>query len=455
MTHVAPIKSNHVDPLSTLIMQGASLPANVTLNADQAAAADDIFDFILSDEKEHRVSGPGGTGKTTLITAAIRKIVAEYELTCKMLGMVPVERNIYLTATTNKAAEVLSQTTSMHATTIHSHLALRIQDDYKTGDTKLIRTPSWSVLGNQIIIIDEASMINRTLYNHIMEGTDSTCKIIYLGDHCQLAPVKEQLSQVYRTKSNTSYLNTPVRNAGQPALMDLCNRVRDVVEGGKFFDIEPVPGVVDIFDRDEAFNFLNQEFSQETDTVRILAHTNKTVNNYNEYIRNLRQYPKHLIAGETVINNSSFALTPKIQLSAQGEVRIHSVDTSNSVSYSVCGVDIDCYEVNLLVGLFSATIKTFVPFSYNEALKAMKAAARLKDWQSYFWVKNTIPDFRPKDAITVYKSQGSTYDTVFMDLDDISTCTQNNQLSRLLYVGLTRAKSRVVIFGSLPNRVLL
>lgn len=451
MTHHSPI----ADPLDALIMQGASKPTDVVLNADQEAAANDIFDFILSDKKEHRVSGPGGTGKTTLVTQVIRKILSDYELTCQMLGLPVTQRGIQLTATTNKAAEVLSLSTGMKAQTIHSYLSLKIQDDYKTGESKLIRTPAWTVLSKQIIIIDEASMIDRNLYRHILEGTDSTCKIIYLGDHCQLAPVKETLSQVYKTEENTSYLTIPVRNAGQPALMDLCSRVRDVVEGADFFQIDAVPGVIDIYDTDDAFDFLSQEFSQETDTARILAHTNNTVHQYNQYVRNLRKYPAHLIAGETVINNSSFALTPRIIISAQAEISIYDVDTSKVQTYYMGGTDIDCYEVYVQVNKSVDPIKTYVPFVFDHVLAAMRASARVKDWSSYFWLKNTIPDFRPKDAITVYKSQGSTYDTVFLDLADIGTCTHSDQLSRLLYVGITRAKSRIVIFGSLPDRLFV
>src|SRR6185437_1979977 len=50
--------------------------------------------------------------------------------------------------------------------------------------------------------------------------------------------------------------------------------------------------------------------------------------------------------------------------------------------------------------------------------------SRRKQWSTYFYLKDNIADLRPRDAATVHKSQGSTYDAVFIDLGNISTCHQ-------------------------------
>ena len=51
-------------------------------------------------------------------------------------------------------------------------------------------------------------------------------------------------------------------------------------------------------------------------------------------------------------------------------------------------------------------------------------------------------------AITAYKAQGSTIDTVFFDLNDVLSVGPLTPLRKLqsIYVGLTRAKNRLVIY---------
>ena len=103
-----------------------------------------------------------------------------------------------MTATTNKAAEVLEFATGRTTQTIHSFLNLTLYEDYESGKTKLNKNPrTWVVHEQKIIFIDECSMIDSQLFNIIGEGTHQ-CKIVYVGDRNQLAPVTEKLSPVYQ-----------------------------------------------------------------------------------------------------------------------------------------------------------------------------------------------------------------------------------------------------------------
>jgi ATP-dependent exoDNAse (exonuclease V) alpha subunit len=85
--------------------------------------------------------------------------------------------------------------------------------------------------------------------------------------------------------------------------------------------------------------------------------------------------------------------------------------------------------------------------THFEAL--LKYYAGEKNWERYFFLKNTFVDLRPRDAATVHKSQGSTYDAVFIDLGNISTCNIKDQAARMLYVAFSRARTRVFIYGNL------
>lgn len=156
----------------------------MTLNADQEKAAQAFFQFLFSDAKEMSISGPAGTGKTFLMHHLLTMKPPEFYSMSKLLGNTPIEYEVVLAATTNKAAEVLTLATGISAGTIHSHMKLKVHDNYVTGTSEIKRTKSWKVHSRQILFIDEASMTDSKLYKYILEGTDKTCKIVYLGDHC-------------------------------------------------------------------------------------------------------------------------------------------------------------------------------------------------------------------------------------------------------------------------------
>ena len=122
-----------------------------TLNKGQQAAADGFFDFLFSGDKEMIISGPGGTGKSYLLGYLIDEIMPRYEKMCALLNQPVHFREIHMTATTNKAAEVLSQATGRPCSTIHSFLGLKVKDDFNTGTSSLSKTSNWKVHSNCII----------------------------------------------------------------------------------------------------------------------------------------------------------------------------------------------------------------------------------------------------------------------------------------------------------------
>jgi len=93
-----------------------------------------------------------------------------------------------------------------------------------------------------------------------------------------------------------------------------------------------------------------------------------------------------------------------------------------------------------------------VPVDREHLKQLLKYFANQQDWPTYFRLKNEYPDIRPRDACTVYKSQGSTYDTAFIDLGDIGGCNRPDIVLRMLYVAVSRARTRVVFYGDLPAK---
>lgn len=424
-------------------------PQPVVLNAGQKAAAEGFFQFLMSPEKELIISGPGGVGKTFLMGHLIDQIMPQYHQTCALMGLKSAFDDVVMTAMTNKAAEVLSMAMGRPSQTIHSFLNLKVMDDFKTGRSLLTKTRNWKVHNRTIIFIDESSMIDQPLLNLIHEGTQD-CKIIYVGDHCQLAPIMEPISPIYRAKLPFYELTEPMRNNKQPALMALCNQLRKTVETGEFHPIQVVPGVIDWFDADQMEAAINDHFLVESNS-RILAYTNERVVDYNNHIREIRSHTTPYTVGEHLINNSAVHMRDGL-ISVEEEVEIIRLDDNLQ--------DIEITpDIHLAVRLADLRNKfgevyAEMPLPEDKAhfTSLVKYFQKMKNWDRYFALKNHFPDLRPRDAATVHKAQGSTYDTAFIDVGNLSTCRNPNLAARLLYVAATRARSRVVLYGDLADK---
>jgi hypothetical protein len=421
------------------------------LNDGQKAAADQFLQFLLSPDKEFIISGPAGVGKTYLMNYIIDNTMPRYHEMCKMVGMKPEFDGVVMTATTNKAADVLSQSVNRPTSTVHSFFNLTVKDDYATGTSVLKQTNRWKVHQRQIIFIDESSMVDTNLWKMLHEGT-ANCKLVYVGDKNQLAPVHEDLSPVYKHNSPMVELLQPVRNAGQPALMDVCQQLRDTVSSGIFKPIQVVPGVIDLLDgpqmQDEIFN----QFRQQTHDARILAFTNKRVIEYNDHIRGIRHLPATYQTGEYLVSNAVYH-GAKSNVSVETELEVlrnHGASRILIDEQHQVYLDVDYIDVRDTLG----TVQNQVPVMTNRRHfdELVSYYRRAKRWTNYFHLKNNIADFRPRDAATVHKSQGSTYDTVFIDLGNISTCNIPNQVARMLYVAFSRARSRVFLYGNLVDK---
>lgn len=426
----------------------------ITLNAGQQNIADEFFKFLFTDEKEIVIDAGGGYGKTTLVSHLIDTILPQYHHICDMTGVKGIYTDVVMTAPTNKAAEVLSQQTKRPTQTIYSYLNLKVSDNYKTGQSDLIRTKSWSIKMNTILFIDEYSGIDALLLKFILEGT-CNCKIIYVGDQDQLLNVKSSTIPVLRPHVRVLTLTEPMRNKGKQALIDLCAQLKASVRTELPVQIKLEPGIIDWLDDAAMAAEIQNSFQQVTHTDRILAYTNNRVIEYNNHIRNLRNLPDNFIKGELVVNNSAIPLSDGL-ISVEEELEITDIDTHSSI------IQVDPeYNPQLTLEIRYATLKsaygiyTNVPIPQNmEHFKALvKYAQQLKNWPLYFKLKNTYPDLRSQDAMTTHKAQGSSYETVFIDLGDLSACRNLNVAFRLLYVAVSRARLRVIFYGNLSDKL--
>lgn len=429
-----------------------AIPRNYNLNQGQQAAADAFFEFLFSEDSEFIISGPAGVGKTYLMDYIIDNTMPRYEEMCQLLGEESKYYSVAMTATTNKAADVLSQSVKRPTQTVHSYFGLVVQNDFSTGKTKIRRRKDWEAKGNTIIFIDECSMIDTELWKELQAGTVN-CKLVYVGDRHQLAPVQEDLSPVYKHNSPMVELLEPVRNANQPALMAICQQLRDTVATGVFQPIQEVPGVIDILDDREMQAELATTFQKQTHEARVLAYTNKRVVEFNDHIRSVRALPDRFTVGEYLVA-ASMIHTKKGQVPVETEIEVllNRGPDQLLIDKDHGGVYLDVDRIDLRTSLGDVLREVPVMTDRKHFDELVRYYSRRKQWDRYFFLRDQVADLRPRDAATVHKSQGSTYDTVFIDLGNIGTCHQPDQVARMLYVAFSRARSRVFLYGDLAQK---
>ncbi|AXH72066.1 MAG: AAA domain protein [Podoviridae sp. ctda_1] len=426
----------------------------LALNEGQEKAADAFFAFLMSDQREMIVSGAGGTGKTHLMGYMVDTIMPRYEKMCELVNKKQKYHDVVMTATTNKAAEVLGNSTGRPTGTIHSYLNLKLSEDFSTGVSKLERSKSWKMHSGDVVFVDEASMVNAALHRCIGEA-NLDCKIVYVGDHCQLAAVGESKPNVFTLGLQQANLTEQMRNSGNPALMNLCNQLRRTVETGVFEPIEIVPGSIDHLSGAAMQHMVDTTFIDPEVDSRILAFTNDRVNQYNGHIRNLRGLPATFTVGEHLVVNKAYQHAPTVMVSTESEVRIIELYPETTF----VEVDNDHPDVKLEIQYAAiedqfGKVLTNVPIIQDTVHRArlMSYFKSTKQWRKYYNLQNNFPDLRQRDASTTHKAQGQTFDTAFIDLTDISRCPNPSMAARLLYVAFSRARHRVFCYGELAPR---
>lgn len=415
----------------------------ITLTADQQVALATFCQFLLKpDEKFMVIQGSAGCGKTTLIDYMIKALKARRKMYQLLFNKRcnKADFSIAVTATTNKAVAVLNKICNEDVRTIQSYLNLRVTPNYKTGAMDLTANKGYQLIHNALIIIDEASFINDELFRFI-DQTCIDCKVVLIGDYYQLAPVKQKKSIMETLNCSKAILNKVMRHGG--SILDASAQFRETVKTGVFKDIILASDVVHLSGPDfqQAVNnaFLNADYHENS--ARILAWTNQKVVQYNQYIRQLRGYPEQFQKGEIVFTNNPII----------GRSKIWPVDSI--VEITNLGKETTHHGVSGRVIKIENSVSCFCPYNPMQVRALLKQLAAAKDWITYYQIKESWLDLRPAYASTVHKSQGSTYDQVFIDLSDIGQCTINSDIARMLYVAISRARCKVYLYGSLPERL--
>lgn len=347
------------------------------------------------------LAGYAGTGKSTLA-----RHLAE-----------GVDGDVCYGAFTGKAALVMKSKGCQGATTIHS-MIYRLEAEGWGGEPRFVLNEDASVRDAALVIIDEVSMVDEDLARDLLSFRTP---ILVLGDPAQLPPVR---GTGFFTARDPDFMLTEVhRQARDNPIIELSMRVREGggIERGAYGDCKVI-NAADV-DRDDVLA-----------ADQVLVGRNITRRLYNGRIRTLRSYSGDIPQqGERLIslrNNKRTKLLngqiwhvqgAEMQRKALGKKRKRTVTSDIAVSLELEDPDTG---------------------------QRVETVARIEDFQPDGADHIPWQEMRGFDrfdfgyAITVHKSQGSQWPSVY--LFDESRAFGDDR-ARHLYTGLTRAAERVTV----------
>lgn len=408
----------------------------LTLSDDQEAAKAAFVNFLVSpDEQVFVLEGYAGTGKSTLVKTLMDNM-PKYLKMAKLVNPSMYEYETALTATTNKAAEALAQITGMEVRTIHSFLGLRVVKDFRTGITELVPRDRSPEIGF-ILVIDEASMIDSKLLTIIFEKT-TNCKIMFIGDPAQLTPVKYTTTPVFNAGFKTSSLTKVMRQAEGNPIIQLATQFRETVSSGIWTPFKPDGVYIIHMNRSDFEDTIIAEFTRPEwrhKDSKVLGWTNGCVLNYNHAINKQISGVPHFTEGDYAVCNK-YVQCGKNGIKTDQMVYITCIE-EDTVHKDVEGNWVTLDYIN----------RCFFPKSLAAKNERVRQAKANDEYQLLQEIEDRWIDLRAAFAQTINKSQGSTYDKVFIDLDDVARCNMGDQIARLMYVAVSRARFNVYLTG--------
>ncbi|GEK52392.1 ATP-dependent DNA helicase [Vreelandella venusta] len=412
----------------------------ITLTPDQQAGKARLISFLSNpNEPVMVIEGYSGTGKSTLVNT----FLDELPLIIKTVKLINPGfkdfQEVLITATTNKAAEALSNILKQPVRTIYSALGLRLHWCSRTRQDKLIQADIHNTVDNCLILIDEASYMDDVLIDFLFKITRK-CKIVLMGDPAQLINRNSQKAPAFTKGYPTVKLTQVVRQDATNQIQALSTMFRNAVNTQYFEQFKPNGVDVIYLNRIDFDDAIVTEFTRpnwKQSESRVLAWTNKKVQKYNAGITQLLKGTSELQPGDYVICNR-YINKGKSHIKTDAMVQVASVSPDSVYDTPGHHVTLTGYGCSF-----------FMPASLELKKRALEEAIDTGNTAAVFEIEKEWIDLRPTFASTINKSQGSTYDKVFIDLDDINQCTCAETIARLMYVGVSRARFKVYLTGVL------
>ena len=457
-------------PQDFTFADGTKVNAPFKPNAQQVDALNEMDRFMKSNETSMTLSGYAGTGKTSLMEIIAEKGRKQH-------------RPVVFCASTNKAAAVLNERVSkagFKAATLNKVFGISVEVDSNSNTynarnlVNVLRDAD--IMPGTTVIIDEASMINEENYNILNNiAKQNSLKIIYVGDSAQLAPVNEdKISKVFRNGDGKVITLTQVERTDDNAIL---KEATDLRNGN------PLSGISSFNGKGEGVAYISPNHQDEINNVvahyvkglkldpnyfRILAYTNKAVSAYNNQVRELLGYTSPIPqVGEPMTGYTNWGYnwkTKSYRFINSESYKVSKVDKPHKITTSLNdGTAVTMEAIPLTLEDPVGNVDTFDFIDIKSNPSNLQAAIQLANEKKMLWAKakhavgrdakakiyqriNFIDNFlfvndniedsnhnllqaKTIDfgyAMTVHKSQGSTFTNVLMDDVDISRAGLNS-----------------------------
>ena len=416
---------------------------SIVLNNEQELAKNELLEFILTPNELKQdsiivLSGAAGTGKTTLLKSVIDNYKAIKELN-KVINMPTTKVGWEFTAMTHKAARVLTRVIKLHVDTLHRKLMIRpTKDGYDFYGFTLYLEPN---IDKEVIVVDEASYIDSKILNYICELVSKEPKLqfILIGDPYQLPPVGMDHAPVFNAGFKTVHLEQSVRQSNAPHLAQTVNTLRQSATQGKLHTIKADNKEVLYLDKKAWDKQIISTFNQGI-SAKVIQYTNHQVQASNKKINRQLTGNREIEVGDTMVICGKLIDSSIIPLDS--EVTVMSID--GYYPNGTAELQLPHYDLRL-EDISGTMYKQLVIQNHKVYTELAKQQMTLRSGPPYIW------HLRYAYACTVHKSQGSTYDEVFINLNSYRSVYKNNPAMalKLLYVAVSRARNKVYFTGDI------
>ena len=412
------------------------------------------------------VTGGPGTGKTTTIARLLLLLVAQ-----TLQAGQPAPR-VALAAPTGRAAERMAEslrlaTQQLRADGVDPALCEALPGSGTTlhrllgviPDSPRFRHHADNPLPFDVVVVDEASMIDLPMMAKLVEATGSGTRLILLGDPDQLPSVEagDVLSAILRASGDGEGTRSDDARALQSLLAPATLRPdapptafsgrRVQLQRGyrqsQALDLAPLAMAVRNGDSAAAMTLLRQG-----DLAGVSFHE--------DLLDPLQEQREHLLSGWRALGD---AADPAQALAQAGQLRVLTALREGAQGARGLNNRIEALLAGANPGYFHGRLLLVTENSYRHRLFNGDVGICLRDgtgstaaWfpgdeptQPRAFHPAALPAHESAFAMTVHKAQGSEFDEVWLQLPRHDTRVLSREL---IYTGLTRARQRLHVAGS-------
>lgn len=440
---------------------------------DQKKAIFQIEKFLDSySEKVFLLKGYAGTGKTSIVNHVLHKHYLQ-------------GKKIAVSAFTNKATNVISKKTPFaQGVSLYKLLGLRSEEDSETLH--------FNFAGNSrvdqfdIIVLDEVSMVGDNDFDLLIDELkyNYKTKLLIMGDPAQLPPVDQETdSKAFQIK-NCYELREIIRQSKDSDIPKYSYYIRQILNSNIIIPISTeLPNHnllrqdITIIDDSKLFiklmleAFDSPEYKINSDFVKVIAYRNNTIDKINVIIRKMLFGEKNnpIMIGENIILNAPVMDegTGFVMYDTSDELEVRDILSHHTYKEKRQGVDIefDYYLVETrrkydnkihimkIVNPLQRMIFNDMVKKWGKAI-SKKSMSKIIFRNEFYPFKKEYHNVSYNYAITSHRSQGSTFNKVFVVEDDIEQVSQASakNLWQSKYVSYTRPSEQLIILNRIKDR---